>query len=300
MVGYSYVYSLSDGPMLQGEDTVSDMTLAHAGFSMAPETMHMHMLMPHLMYAPSDRVTLMLMPMFMTMEMQMRPVEGAMMHGGGHGGHDGDIAGGHSHETIGIGDTVAAALVRVFETERHHMHVGIGFSAPTGAVDEKGADGRFTHYMMQLGSGTWDFLPSVTYTGGSGAWSWGVQASANERLEDENESGFRFGDKSEITAWAARELAPWVSVSLRLSHKEEGKVEGHYNGPHNHASPPDLQANYGGRFDDIGIGLNLIAPGGALAGHRLGIEWLQPLRDDPNGFQQERTGTLSMAWSKAF
>ena len=29
------------------------------------------------------------------------------------------------------------------------------------------------HYGMQLGSGTWDLLPSVTYSGDHRRWSWG-------------------------------------------------------------------------------------------------------------------------------
>ena len=65
-------------------------------------------------------------------------------------------------------------------------------------------------------------------------------------------------------------------------------------------SPPDLPTNYGGRFYDIGFGINTVIPSGVLAGHRLSAEWLQPLRDDVNGYQQKRDGTLTLNWSKAF
>jgi hypothetical protein len=230
------------------------------------------------------------------MEMSMREVEGAVPHDGGHGGH----AGAHAHSTSGFGDLGLYALIRLVQSGSHHLHAGVGFSAPTGAVDEKDSGGRFTHYMMQLGSGTWDFLPSLTHTAQTGTWGWGAQASGIIRLEEFNDSGFRFGDAFQLTAWGSRGITDWLSASLRLSYFTQGTIKGHYNGPHNHASPPDLQANYGGQFLDLGIGLNAAIQQGTLQGHRFGIEWLQPMHEDVNGFQQKRDGTLYVTWSRAF
>jgi hypothetical protein len=65
-------------------------------------------------------------------------------------------------------------------------------------------------------------------------------------------------------------------------------------------SPPDWPSNYGGRFWDVGFGLNTVVPSGILQGHRLSAEWLQPIEDDVNGYQQEREGTLWVNWSKSF
>jgi hypothetical protein len=195
---------------------------------------------------------------------------------------------------------VLSALLRLIDGEGHHLHVSLGLGAPTGAVDIKGSDGRFTHYGMQLGSGTWDFLPGLTYAGNSGPWSWGAQTSAIVRLEDLNDSGFRFGDQYQGTLWLGRRLTDAISASARIMHSAQGTVGGHYNGPHNHSSPPDLQANYGGDFTEVGIGLNLALAGGALAGNRLGIEAVLPVRQDVNGFQQKRESTLFLSWALAF
>jgi hypothetical protein len=297
MIGYRYMVSRSGGTILNGEDEVSDPTLAAAGFSAAPTEMTMQMHMLDLMYAPRDWLTFMIMPQWMRMDMSMREVEGAVVDDhGGHGGH----GGAHAHGTSGLGDTGLYALVRLLETGGHHVHAGLGFSAPTGAVDEKDPDGRFVHYMMQLGSGTWDFLPSLAYTGRMNGWAWGAQASGVIRMEEKNESGFRFGDAVQLTAWGSRSLTDWLSGSLRLSYFSQGTVKGHYNGPHNHTSPPDIQPNYGGQFFDLGIGLNAAVQRGALQGHRFGIEWLQPLHQDVNGFQQKRDGTLFATWALAF
>ena len=296
MIGYRYMYSRSGSTILNGDDEASDAQLAAAGYSAAPSEMTMHMHMLDLMYAPRDWLSFMVMPQWVRMEMSMRGVEGAAEddgHGGGHGGA-------HTGATDGLGDTGLYALIRLFQSGGHHVHAGLGFSAPTGSVGEKDAEGVFTHYMMQLGSGTWDFLPSLTYTGRMDVWAWGAQASGIIRLEEMNESGFRFGDAVQLTAWGSRRLANWLSASLRLAYFSQGTVKLHYNGPHNHASPPDRQPNYGGRFLDVGIGLNAAVQSGVLQGHRFGVEWLQPLHQDVNGFQQKRDGTLYATWSRAF
>jgi hypothetical protein len=297
MIGYRYMFDYSGDTMLSGTNKVDDMALAHAGFSSTPERMTMHMHMLDLMYAPADWLTLMLMPQYMSMNMDMRAVEGAEDHGGEHGGHAGGM---HSHGTAGIGDTIGMALVRIFEDETQHMHLSLGLSAPTGSVSERIEGETYTHYMMQLGSGTWDFLPGITYTGHRNAWSWGAQLGANIKLEERNESGFRFGDRYQASVWGSRTLTDWLSGSARLIYSTQGDISGHYNRPHSHTSPPDLQANYGGDFLDIGLGLNAVATTGALAGHRIGLEWLIPVHQNVNGFQARRDGALHLSWSKAF
>jgi hypothetical protein len=296
MIGYRFVSSRWGSTMLEGSEQVDDAALAAAGFAMVPDSMAMQMHMLDLMYAPTDWLTLMAMPQYMTMDMGMREVAGATPHEGEHGGHGG---GAHSHGTAGIGDTSFTALVRLFDRAGLRAHAGIGISAPTGAVDEKGSDGRFVHYGMQLGSGTWDLLPSLTFGGGAGAWGWGGQIAAVVRLEQENDSGFRFGDQYQATLWASRRLSGALSGSARVLYTTQGAVGGHYNGPHHHASPPDLQANYGGDFVEIGLGLNAVIGDGGFAGNRLGVEVLIPVFQDVNGFQQEREPTLFLSWALA-
>lgn len=285
MVGYRYSYIRNSGDMLNGSGSATDHAIVHnacghgdCSMTASEMTMQMHML--DIMYAPTNWLTLMVMPMWMSHDMTMRPLEGAAHGGhGGHAGHDGP----HAHGVDGMGDTVFGALIKLQEMNGHHMHVGLMLSAPTGSVDTKNANGVFTHYGMQIGSGTWDFMPSFTYTGRAERWSWGAQVGGIMRLEDENESGYRLGDAFYATAWGAYRLTDWLSASVRLLHSKQGEVEGHYNGPHNHSSPPDLQENYGGRFWDVGIGLNAVVPTGALQGHRLSVEWVEPISQDVNG-----------------
>lgn len=320
MIGVRYAYTEASGNMLHGTDKASDHEIVENGCvpstcSMTASRMQMNMYMLDIMYAPSDWLTLMVMPMWMSHDMTMRPLSGAS-HGSHeeeghehtamdmamdmaeaaehdeHGGHMGV----HSHGTTGFGDTTLGPMIRIFDNGNHEMHTALMFLAPTGDVDIRNADGTFTHYGMQPGSGTWDFNPSITYRGRADRITWGAQVLGIVRMEQENESGYRLGDVFQATGWGSYLFANWISASIRGLYTEQGKIEGHYNDIHNHSSPPDLQFNYGGRFWDIGFGINTVVPSGAPAGLRLSAEWLQPVYDDPNGYQLERDGTL---WANA-
>jgi hypothetical protein len=315
MVGVRYAYSSAGGDTLHGTNKASDQEIMDNGCvphtcSMKASSMQMNMYMLDIMYAPTNWLTLMVMPMWMSHDMTMKPLAGAHSHeeeGHEHTAMDmamdmetehdehGMHMGTHSHGTTGFGDTTLGPMIRIFDTGNHEMHTGLMFLAPTGDVDIR-TNGVFTHYGMQPGSGTWDFNPSLTYRGRADRLTWCAQVLGIVRMEQENESGYRLGDVFQATGWGSYLFANWISASVRGLYTEQGKIEGHYNDVHNHSSPPDLQFNYGGRFWDIGFGINTVVPSGALAGLRLSAEWLQPVYDDPNGYQLEREGTL---WANA-
>lgn len=317
MVGYRYMFSRQAGSTLHGTQAVSDLAIVNNACAGRPcqltaDYMNMHMHMLDIMYAPTGWLNLMLMPMFMDMDMNLRKLEGAPPL-------DPDLVGGHihaakgsGHETGGIGDTRMFALVKLFDFPTHHLHIGLGVSAPTGAVDIKVegqevnenspdfGDPLFIHYGMQLGSGTWDFLPSLTYTGALDRWSWGGQLNGIVRMESENSSGYALGDMFQATAWGSYSLFNWLSASIRGVYTLQGSIEGQFNGPSPGSAPVDYPNNYGGRYWDVGFGLNAFVPSGTLEGNQLSIEWLQPIEDDVNGFQLERQGSLFVTWGVAF
>jgi hypothetical protein len=158
----------------------------------------------------------------------------------------------------------------------------------------------FIHYGMQLGSGTWDFKPSLTYTGQNDAWSWGAQMSGTYRMEDKNESGFAFGDIFQATAWGSYGLSDWLSASVRGVYTDQGPINLQYKDVYHQIGPMDYTNNYGGKYWDVGFGLNAYVPKGDLAGNNLSLEWIQPVEDDVNGYQLPREGALSLTWGYAF
>ena len=312
MTGYRYSHSSYNG-LYHGSDAIGADELADAGYAMMPTAMSMEMTMLDIMYAPTDRLTLMVMPMYMTMSMDMAGT-GVMDHG--HGMEMGmadsmdmnDSKGmghahamGHmSHEVDGFGDTNFSALYKLIAAEHHTLLGTLGVNAPTGKSDLKNYDGTFVHYGMQLGSGTWDATPSITYTGTAGVLNWGAQASAVIRLEDANDSGYALGDEYAATAWGALRVFDWMSFSARVNWTDQDAISGHYNGAHKHSSPADIQANYGGEFVDGALGINTVVTGGDFAGLRLGVEWVTRLEEDYNGYQLGLDDSVNVNLSYAF
>lgn len=148
MFGYRYKRNWQAGKYLQGDSVVAESEVLANGCPGAGNVVHnpdgtiiigfgsecsalaksmtmdMHML--DIMYAPTNWLTLMLMPQFMDMEMPAY-TPGASDEGGVHGGESG-----HVHQTGGVGDTGMYALVKLFDRPTHHIHATLGFTAPTG------------------------------------------------------------------------------------------------------------------------------------------------------------------------
>jgi hypothetical protein len=269
--------------------------------------MNMHML--DLMYAPADWLTLMLMPQWMDMEMSMTALtETQQSHN-----HGGAV---HGHQTGGIGDTGLYALFKLLDKPNHHLTLSLGGTAPTGDVDitlrkthTNPIPGTPIHYGMQLGSGTWDFKPSLTYTGQHDQFSWGTQVTGTKRLENRNTSNFAFGDIFQSSVWGGYQWTNWLSTTVRSVYTWQGSIHGEYRplldsegNPvvSTHVGPFDKPDNYGGQFVDLGLGVNVTIPNGAFTGNTLKFEWLQPLHTDYNGYQLDRDGALAVNWNYVF
>jgi hypothetical protein len=150
-------------------------------------------------------------------------------------------------------------------------------------------------FPMQLGSGTWDLKPSITWLGHTEDWSYGSQLSAVIRL-GENDNGYSLGDRVSATGWISRRLNAWSAVSLRLIATSWSNVDGSDSKmpvipmgplagrPMSAVVDPDAQ---GGSRLDLALGLNLwhsesgtrfaIEAGAPvyqkLDGPQLGTEW---------------------------
>ncbi|MDP3279870.1 MAG: DUF3570 domain-containing protein, partial [Nitrosomonas sp.] len=308
MAGYRFMYNWTGGNMMHGTHQASDQTIIDQGCGngsscqFTPTFMDMRMHMVDLMYAPTRWLNVMLMPTFMDMDMNLRELSGKKLPltSGAHTHH-----GAAGHETGAVGDTYFSSLIKLLNIPGHRVHANLGFSAPTGKVDIEvrrthKADGGLIHFGMQLGSGTWDFMPSLTYAGEKNRWSWGTQLSGVKRMEDQNKSGYRLGDLFQATAWGGYDLTHWLTASVRGVYTWQDAIERDFNQFSARIGPMDFPANYGGQFWDVGLGLNARIPGGRFAGNRFGFEWIQPVKSDFNGFQLDRQGALAATWSYQF
>ncbi|MEO1882370.1 MAG: DUF3570 domain-containing protein [Methyloprofundus sp.] len=307
MIGYQFMYGATGDGMRHGKNPARDLDVVQNGCSDAlpcrftPSDMNMTMSMLNIMYAPTDWLNLMLMPQFVSKSMHIRELEGRPPPSLDVHEHTG-IGG---HETGGVGDTLFGALVDIWNQPGHEVHMGLMFSAPTGAVDLEfrriaRTDGGLIHFGMQLGSGTWDFLPSVTYNGMYADWSWGAQLSGTVRMQEENRSGYRLGNIFQATTWGNYNITPWLSASLRGVYTWQDSIHGDYNGFNAGAGPMDYPDNYGGSFWDVGFGLTARVVKGDLVGNSVSFEWLQPAGDDFKGYQLARDGALSVTWNFSF
>lgn len=258
-------------------------------------TTNMHML--GAMYAPTDKLTFMLMANYLNREMS---------HIAFQGGAGTTRLGTFTTKSSGWGDTKASALIRLFNDETHHLHLNAGLSLPTGSIDKE--DDILTPmnmrptkrlpYAMQLGSGTYDLLPGITYSGKKDKFSWGAQYAATIHLGDNSED-YTLGDKHQLSAWGSYLVTPAVSVSARVIAEKESKIDGidsEIVAPVQTADPN----NYGGKRVSATLGLNTVVPNGALKGHRFSIEGAVPVYQNLNGPQMKRDYTITVGWSKSF
>jgi hypothetical protein len=289
---------------LSPEEIVTSVPNRFFGRPMQPPTLRvvplkmdtdMHMV--GAMYAPSDTLTLMAMTSYIDREMDHLTFAGPAGT---------TRLGNFTTRTNGFGDSTLGALIRLYEDDVHHAHVNAGLSLPTGSIDEE--DDVLTPmnmrvrqrlpYAMQLGSGTVDAKPGITYYGHDGAFGWGAQYMATLRL-GRNSEDYSLGNKHELTAWGSYSLKPWASLSLRLTGETEADIDGidsNIVAPVQTANPD----NYGGERISAGIGLNTVVPSGALKGHRFAAEVTLPVYQDLNGPQMERDYAFTLGWQKSF
>ena len=305
MMSYRTMHMNMDG-MRHGTDRVSSGDVFAAGYTVTPESMSMDMHMLGLMYAPTDKLTLMLMSNYTEMKMDHRIFSqmGADMI------NRGDTT--FTTETSGSGDIKLGGLYRFYLKEARKAHLGLSLSLPTGSIDEKdqipamgGAANQQLPAPMQLGSGTYDLLPSLTYVQQFDNWSYGAQANAVIRLESENDNGYRLGDVWGATTWVGTNLSEWIGLNTGLNYTYTSKLKGSQDdvgtmGPNSKSVTTAYESNYGGERLDAIFGINLYVPSGTLKAQRIAVDLRLPLWQDLNGYQLETDYMLTLGWQMAF
>ena len=283
MMSYRYEYMHMDGNR-DGSSSVSTQAVLN-DFMVAPTKMPMHMHMLGGMYGITDEVTLSVMGGYMTKNMDHIRRNGTTFE----------------QDNQGFTDTKVSALYEFYNDGKHRFQFNGGLSLPTGDINDRKPDGSIYAYPMQMGSGTYDLLPGVSYSGLSNKWSWGAQANSTIRL-GRNSRGYTLGDNYNLTAWGARQLNDTFSVSARLDGKKWNDVDGRereLQGPMFMAPPlnPDLQD--GERVEAL-VGLNFIVPTGTLKGNRLAAEFGAPIYESLDGPRLETDYRLTLGWQYAF
>ncbi len=249
------------------------------------------------MYGASDQVTLMAMLPYIEKEMS------AITYAGPTGT---TVLGRSTRRSEGIGDIRVSALIGLMTGAHSSLNATIGLSLPTGSITETGQmltpmgtrPVRRVAYNMQLGSGTFDLVPALTYQTAHGQASWGGQLSGIVRLGS-NDEGYSLGDEAVVTAWASYKAAPSASLSGRIEARHVGRIDG--RDPNIMGPAPGANPNFiGGDWVSVFAGADFSPQTGALKGHRIGLEVGVPIYQDLNGPMLKREWQIALAWRKSF
>ena len=256
-----------------GSSNVSDSDVL-ADYMVAPTEMRMDMHMLGAMYAPTDWLTLATMIPLLDISMD----------------HITRMGGAFKTESSGLGDISLSALLGIYNSGIHSLHLNTGLSFPTGDIDEKGdtpaAQNVQLPYPMQLGSGTYDLLPGITYLGNLSDFSWGAQILGRFHL-GRNSNDYSLGDRYSGTAWLAYRMGNWSSVSFRSKYEIWENIDGAdplLNPLLVPTADPALRA---GERLDLAFGINFVVPEGKMRDFRLAIEFILPVYQDLDGPQLE-------------
>jgi len=290
------------GSLLRNGDVVADAVIVADGcapadpcrFAPAQMDMQMHMLM--LMRGITDRLSVMLMPQYMSMDMVLRELDGRPPTQPGEHVH-----GSAGHHTGTLGDTLLSATYSYPLKPNQQVMFTLGLSIPTGKTDlafrrQNRVDGSLVHFDMQTGSGTWDLQPAMSWISSVGAGQYGVQLSGISRAGQLNDQGYRLGAQWQGSVWTTQALTPWLGFTARLTETVRHRITGNIPSVNDPQGPMDYPQNQGGQYRDLGVGFTVRLP----ANNQLSVEWEQPLQDSPNGIQLARQGQWSLAWQTGF
>ncbi|MFY0601826.1 MAG: hypothetical protein JXR03_19280 [Cyclobacteriaceae bacterium] len=287
MFSYRFMYMNMDG-MRDGSSKVSSAEVL-TDFMVTPETMPMNMHMFGLMYAISDKLTVMAMTNYTAMEMDHITRMGVAF----------------TTKSSGIGDLKISGLYNFFDKKGQRIHANLGLSIPVGSIDNEdvtpasGGNKTQLPYPMQIGTGTWDVMPGLTYMGQKGNLSWGAQAMGTFRI-GKNDRDYAQGNKGTALGWIGYKTTDWLSFSAKLSGSSTGEISG---GDPVYTMPmlvPTVNAdNFGGEQVSAGIGFNIYIPSGALKNIRLGVEFEAPIYQNLNGPQMnvKNVSTIGLQYS---
>ncbi len=302
MLSYRYMDMEMDGNRT-GNNRVGRQDVFAGGFAVAPLDMDMRMHMLGAMYAPSDKLTLMAMVPVTELSMDHQVGNGMMIPAMLRNQK-------FTTEASGLGDIKLGGLYNISKQNGSNLIANVTLSVPTGSIDEEDVvpfsmgNNVQLPYPMQIGSGTYDLIPGLTYTQLQESFSWGAQAKATIRLGD-NDNGYTLGDRFALTSWIATPVNNNISFSARISHDNWQDIDGSDasittpNGDPSTFIPTANTELRAGKRTDLGLGVNFVFSGKGTTNHRIALEISQPVHQDLDGPQLETDQILTVGYQIA-
>ena len=301
MFSYRYMFMEMDGlrdgnNRTSQNDELGNMMPSLQRYPMLPRRMTMKMHMLGAMYGITDDWTMSLMIPWLENVMdsssRMMPMSAINKF---------------STKSEGLGDIKLGSLYRFEKTDDYELIFNLSLNLPTGSIDEKDSTpmsmGRNLRlgYPMQLGSGTFDVIPGMTFTGHNENWGYGAQALLNIHL-GRNSEGYSQGDSLKLNTWISRKITKNFSSSLRIELNSWKDYDGHDDeliGRQNMMPTADADLRAGTRAD-VHLGLTYLFTEGALCGNSIGLEAGMPFYQDIDGPNLETDYTVTLGWQVRF
>lgn len=281
MVSYKAMYMNMSGN-ISAQENISDDEI-YKSYMNAPQEMNMLMHMLGVMYAPSDKVTLMLMQNYivnsMDMTHSMTMMDGMRMQ------ED------FSTASRGLGDLKASVLLALYNGASNSLHMNAGLSLPVGSVTKTDdtpmkKDAKLP-YPMQLGSGTVDFVFGATYKKSYTSASIGAQLMGTHRTGNNTEA-YQLGDFAFLNLWGAININSFMSLSARFQGEIAEDISGKDKDLNPMMAPAAKTSNYGYEQINGFLGLNVtFNQSSKLNKIRMGFEAGLPIYQNVNGIQMD-------------
>lgn len=268
----------------QGKDHISSSDVLSQGYSMAPLSMDMMRYQLGVGYQIADPYQIYIAGQFRENDMVMRSMMMPRIKA----------------HTSGWGDTEIGVNTRLFHDNRHQLTWGMGVSLPTGSIDEMANNGvNHAAYKMQLGSGTYDLLPSLSYMGMLDRFQYGAKIGGTIHL-GENDNDYTLGDEVYTKLHAGYALTPWLRAGAMIQATHSWKIEGADPAMMASMMPGSNADNSGGDVIKTGVMLTLTPPVKGFENHSLSIHYARPVYQDYNGIQMDQTQDLMIGWTARF
>jgi len=272
-------------------------------YRIVPTSMDVQSHMFNFMYGVSDRFNLMIMTAYLQKSMVMTTYSGAS---------GSTVLGTSSSTTSGFGDTAVSGLWRIYKDSSNDANIILGVSLPTGSNTETismlgnmpGPMGMPMYmsmrgsYGMQLGTGTYDLLPGLTYTNHANSWSWGT-AWRGRFATGDNTEGYHYGDQNEVTAWGGYTSSPGLIWSARLTEGIQNKIHG--ADPAITGLMEGTNPNFsGGKHTDVLAGIEIAGGPYGFKNKHFSLEAGKTVAQDLNGPQLGRDWMLNASIGAGF
>ena len=254
-------------------------------YRIVPTSMDVQSHMFNFMYGVSDRFNMMIMTAYLEKSMTMTTYAGT----------SGSTAlGTNTSSTAGFGDTTVSGLWRLYKDSSNVANFMLGVSLPTGSNVESitmlsPSNTSMTmrgSYGMQLGTGTYDLLPGLTFTNHANSWSWGA-AWRGRFATGNNTEGYHYGDQNDVTAGGGYTSSPGLTWSARLNEEVQNHIHG--ADPAIFGLMEGANPNFsGGRHTDVLAGVEIAGGPFGFKNKHLSLEAGKTVAQDLNGPQLGR------------